>query len=765
MRLADGASSASRRWSAGTTRDAGPLAPDDFIPLAEETGADRAARPLGARARRAAQPRAWQRARPTARLVDEREPVRPPAPATRRSSTRCARVLDDDRPRPRLPHARDHRERAHAATPTRRSRALREPQGPRRAARHRRLRHRLLVARATCAGSRSTSLKIDRVLRRRASTTGRPSRRSSARSSRLGETLRLETVAEGIERGRAARRAARPRLRLRAGLSLRPPPRRRRAHRPGPRRRAVRRLRRRFRRAQAGGAPHRLTTARRDEGRRSGSGVSLRIGIVARRTTDGNPGLSHDRPPSRLGGETRKEAQPCGSLLRARTAPSASRLVPMLVASGHRVTGTTTSDRGDQAIRAMGAEPVVIDGLDAAGDRRGGGPSRAGCDHPRDDGALGHARLPPLRSLVRADEPASDGGHGASPRRRQGERRQAVRGPELHRLEQRPDRFVDQDRGGSARSAPGQRADRDARRDPVPRAGGPRGAARGDRRPLRRAVRPGLIGDPRRDPPQADVPGRSATAPGSSRRPHVDDAAAGRSPRSSAAGAASTTSSTTTRRPSREYIPALAEVLGAPKPPPHPGLARSAPRRRRRGRDDDGGPRLVEREGEAGAGLAADLAELARRVPPRPRHAGAVIPARGRGRRRRTGSRRPRDPRPSPGRRRRGLCRPPPAAVLDRLSDARERQRGGGRRPGGVHPLPARDRRRHRRRVAEGLPVGRRHPAGDRPAQVGAGPARDIRRRVAAGAARDGRRGRGSGGAAPSRPTRSRCRSSSCSSG
>ena len=43
------------------------------------------------------------------------------------------------------------------------------------------------------------------------------------------------------------------------------------------------------------------------------------------------------------------------------------RLVPMLVARGHRVTGTTTSERSSEAIRAMGAEPVVVDGLDAVG--------------------------------------------------------------------------------------------------------------------------------------------------------------------------------------------------------------------------------------------------------------------------------------------------------------------------------------------------------------------------------------------------------------
>jgi nucleoside-diphosphate-sugar epimerase len=43
------------------------------------------------------------------------------------------------------------------------------------------------------------------------------------------------------------------------------------------------------------------------------------------------------------------------------------RLVPLLVANGHQVTGTTTTDRSTDAIRAMGAEPVVVDGLDAAG--------------------------------------------------------------------------------------------------------------------------------------------------------------------------------------------------------------------------------------------------------------------------------------------------------------------------------------------------------------------------------------------------------------
>ncbi|WP_426517588.1 NAD-dependent epimerase/dehydratase family protein [Diaminobutyricibacter sp. McL0618] len=42
------------------------------------------------------------------------------------------------------------------------------------------------------------------------------------------------------------------------------------------------------------------------------------------------------------------------------------RLVPQLVERGHQVTATTTSDRNLGMLRQLGAEPVVMDGLDAA---------------------------------------------------------------------------------------------------------------------------------------------------------------------------------------------------------------------------------------------------------------------------------------------------------------------------------------------------------------------------------------------------------------
>jgi 2-alkyl-3-oxoalkanoate reductase len=43
------------------------------------------------------------------------------------------------------------------------------------------------------------------------------------------------------------------------------------------------------------------------------------------------------------------------------------RLTPQLVARGHQVTATTTSQDKLEGLRALGAEPVVVDGLDAVG--------------------------------------------------------------------------------------------------------------------------------------------------------------------------------------------------------------------------------------------------------------------------------------------------------------------------------------------------------------------------------------------------------------
>ncbi|WP_326797843.1 NAD(P)-dependent oxidoreductase [Streptomyces sp. NBC_01808] len=53
-------------------------------------------------------------------------------------------------------------------------------------------------------------------------------------------------------------------------------------------------------------------------------------------------------------------------LVTGATGALGSRLVPLLTAAGHTVTGTTTSEAKTERLRAAGAEPVVLDVLDAA---------------------------------------------------------------------------------------------------------------------------------------------------------------------------------------------------------------------------------------------------------------------------------------------------------------------------------------------------------------------------------------------------------------
>ena len=123
---------------------------------------------------------------------------------------------------------------------------------------------------------------------------------------------------------------------------------------------------------------------------------------------------------------------------------------------------------------------------------------------------------------------------------------------------------------------------------------------------------------------------------------------------------------------------------------------------------DDADPRLVERPGEAGARLAARMAELA----------GGLL---ARAFRRRASTRR----RVEPGGgddHGRDLSAAPAADVLDRLPDARQRQRGRGHRPGGVPALHT-TQRAGRDRLTEGLPLGRDHPAVHRPSALGPGAA------------------------------------------
>jgi nucleoside-diphosphate-sugar epimerase len=67
--------------------------------------------------------------------------------------------------------------------------------------------------------------------------------------------------------------------------------------------------------------------------------------------------------------------------------------------------------------------------------------------------------------------------------------------------------------------------------------------------------------------------------------------------------------------PVREWLPALAEAIGAKPPRRVPALARAAARGRGRCRADDGDPRRVERQGEARAWVGARISHVARRLP------------------------------------------------------------------------------------------------------------------------------------------------------
>ena len=252
------------------------------------------------------------------------------------------------------------------------------------------------------------------------------------------------------------------------------------------------------------------------------------------------------------------------------TGAMGKQLVPRLIAAGHAVVGTTRSEAKQGALWDLGATPVVVDALDPDQVARGRRERATRCDRPRADLDRG-ARHAPFRPHLRDDQPAEDRGHGSPAVRGPRGRRQAVRRPELYGLAVRADRRPGQDRGRSARPDSGQRDARIDGGDPPPRDGGHGSRLdRGDRAPVRGVLWSRDVPGPGRrtvrDGAQAQVPRWSATA-----------AACGRSctsrtpPRrpsrpSSAASAGSTTSCDDDPAAVAEWLPALAQTIGAPKP-------------------------------------------------------------------------------------------------------------------------------------------------------------------------------------------------------
>ena len=137
-------------------------------------------------------------------------------------------------------------------------------------------------------------------------------------------------------------------------------------------------------------------------------------------------------------------------LIAGATGAAGRALIPLLIANGHTVTGTTRSEAKTGELRALGANAQVMDGLDAAS-------VKAAIDATQPDvivhqmTALTGIDMRNIDKAFSPHEPAAHGGNRAHPRGREGQARgRAV----LRRLAVRPHRRQGQDRGRPARPHP-----------------------------------------------------------------------------------------------------------------------------------------------------------------------------------------------------------------------------------------------------------------------------------------------------------------------
>ena len=153
--------------------------------------------------------------------------------------------------------------------------------------------------------------------------------------------------------------------------------------------------------------------------------------------------------------------------------------------------------------------------------------------------------------------------------------------------------------------------------------------------------------------------------------------------------------------PVSEWLPYLAECVGAKAAAAAPRVAGPAAGRRDGGGHHDRGTWLRQRQGQARARLGAALSVVATGLQ------GEF----------KTGSHDPR----------RGVRGAAAAAVRDRLPDPWQRGRGGGRGPGDLAALRV---LADTADVDQGVPLGRGHAGFDRRAAIGTRPARGVRRAV-----------------------------------
>src|SRR5436189_2839250 len=86
---------------------------------------------------------------------------------------------------------------------------------------------------------------------------------------------------------------------------------------------------------------------------------------VLRRDTTTARDMSQASGPPRLRARTERKEQAMKIFVAGASGALGRQLVPLLAGAGHEVVGTTTSPQKLETLRALGAEPVVLDVLDA----------------------------------------------------------------------------------------------------------------------------------------------------------------------------------------------------------------------------------------------------------------------------------------------------------------------------------------------------------------------------------------------------------------
>ena len=247
-------------------------------------------------------------------------------------------------------------------------------------------------------------------------------------------------------------------------------------------------------------------------------------------------------------------------------------LVRQLLEAGHEVIGTSRSQDRAEHLGILGAHPIVLDALDAPAVRTSVAAARPEAIIYQ---ATGLAGVRILRSLDRpfaATNRLRTEGTRQRPRRGTTSRCAPDRGAKFRPLPLRTPGWLGEDRGRPARSRTARLGPSDLRRYEPPRPGGDRGGR--DRAPLRRLLRPGRRGNhPRRAQRQTPLVGDGH---GVMSFVHLDDAAAAAVLALDHDGPAIYNIVDDEPAPMSDWLPLLAQAVGARATTPLPDLDRPA---------------------------------------------------------------------------------------------------------------------------------------------------------------------------------------------